>query len=106
MKYICLGGKLHGEFIDIDGRPEFRCFDKMPEAETLSHENSRPPAIMPLAPYLVYIKQVFSKVVIGKRGFQFNNLLKVECYVLLNYEPSRNEIQIAWEQSRGLNETK
>lgn len=103
MKYICLGGELHFQVVDNDGRPEFRWFAKMPEAETLSHENSRPPAIMPLAPYLVYIKQVFSKGVCDRTGLR---QLKVHCYVLLNYEPSRNEIQIAWEQSRGLNETK
>lgn len=103
MKYICLGGKLHGEVIDMDGRPEFHCFDKMEEAQTISHENAKPPSPIPLMDYSVYIKQVFSKAVYGRTGFR---QLKVHCYVLLNYEPSRNEIQIAWEQSRGLNETK
>lgn len=102
MKYICLGGNLHGQVIETDGRPEFYFPEKIKEVETLFYDVS-PPLPIPPKPYEVYIKQKFTMLAPGHIGW--TRVYKVvECYVLIGFNPSDGAVEFAWHDSKTLNE--
>lgn len=101
MKYVCLGGKLHGQIIETDGRPTFCSPEKPKEVETLFYD-VLPPLPIPVEHYEVYVKQKFTMLAPGYLRWTRVHKI-VECYVLLDFNPSDEAVESAWHDSKTLN---